>query len=224
MNKPLKYSLILLGALGLLWTVARITNTLHYYSSPSTANEPAIMYGERFLASSLVKPKRFDFICYKATLPMMGEQTVTHRLCGLPGDKIEIRNGVLFINGENLDSRLSLMHNYHLSTEEYFKLKDILKIDDYWVVYTSPNSVELPLSDDFIRTNHIQATRKVLMTYKDEDISKLFAGNFNQDKLGPIFVPEGKYFVLGDNRHNAQDSRYLGFVDESKFVATVLGK
>ena len=34
------------------------------------------------------------------------------------------------------------------------------------------------------------------------------------DKFGPIVIPKGKYWVMGDSRKNSKDSRYFGLLDE----------
>lgn len=225
MNKKLKYILITAGILALIWTVGRLTNMFQWFSAPTISNYPTIKSGDRFFASNLIKPNLFDFICYYSTTPEFGKQIWVHRLCGLEGDTIEIREGNLFVNNKSVDENLSLSHNYIIPVNDLEKVNTIEKVDESFMQSFSTDSIIIYLSDKTISTLSIKGKRQILpKNYNDEYIIKQYSAHWNQDNFGPIVVPKGKYFVLGDNRLNSQDSRYIGFIDKSNYVATVVGR
>jgi signal peptidase I len=107
--------------------------------------------------------ERFDVIVFHAN----EEEDFVKRVIGLPGDKVEYREDMLFINGKKV--------------EEPF-----------------------------------------LKQYREQSPVGYLTGDFTlQDLTGIERVPEGKLFVLGDNRLGSWDSRQFGFISENQVVGKV---
>ncbi len=200
-----------------------ITSALNFFKVRSPANQPTLQPGRIFFTSKLKRPKRFDLICYRILLPEIGMTRQTHRLCGVPGDVLEIRDGKLFVNGLEADGRLDLMHTYKIHR------KDSGSIDyDPRQVYVIPpytDTLYCALEDSYVQSKRLPCERYLLPPgLRDEAIFQLFKRNWNRDNFGPVKVPESHFFVLGDNRGISRDSRTLGFIEQSKFIGSVLWK
>jgi signal peptidase I len=221
MRKLLYAALILLGIMGCLFIAGRITNRIQFYNTVALSNAPNITKGELVFASGLIQPRKLNFIAFKHTDSSNGEKIWIFRLCGIPGDTILLRNGTLFVNGENVDRHLNLYRYYILPVAVY---ETKYETDESSEIYG--DSIFIPLQTT-LDTALIKSGRK----WGNENdpnaryqIKQIFQREWTPADFGPYIVPENKYFVLGDNRDIAYDSRFIGPIDQQDVVGTVLFK
>ncbi|MFC6632152.1 signal peptidase I [Microbulbifer taiwanensis] len=121
------------------------------------------------------EPQRGDVMVFFP--PHMNDTYFIKRVIGLPGDKVEVKNNVLYINGERASQEL---------------IQALPPADP---------QVEV-LWEEIYGHRHLMA----------KDLAPSRYSNFSGT------VPEGHYFMMGDNRDNSLDSRAWGFVPERDVV------
>jgi signal peptidase I len=181
------------------------------FKIPSTSMVPTLLVGDLILVNKyeygvrlpiinkkiidVGNPQRGDVMVFKYPKDM--SQDYIKRVIGVPGDKITYENKRLTVNGAPV---------------EYTAMDDYL--DDERPVYHKQYLEKLPGTQHRILN---MDSKRPLDLGAVEKFPHYEACDYSYDKFTCI-VPEGNYFMMGDNRDNSADSRYWGFVPDKNIV------
>ncbi len=152
----------------------------------------------------LGSPRRGDVVVFR--YPVDPSENYVKRVIGLPGDAIVYRDKHLTINGEPVPVS---------GAADYF--------DAERVTYLRRSQEALPRGGETV-------VHDVLLdTHRDHASGPIVRFPFidhcryaNADASVSCTVPDGHYFVMGDNRDNSADSRYWGFVPDRNLVGRAM--
>ena len=132
------------------------------------------------------EPKRGDVVIFK---PPGQKVDYIKRLIGMPGDTIQLRNNILYIN--NIEVKKKKLREEKLRSNNFIVYEEVLPNGVTYEIYNKDHESEYP-------ENHLL----------------FLAANTKEFK-----VPVNHYFFLGDNRDQSNDSRFdVGTVPSDRIV------
>jgi signal peptidase I len=135
-------------------------------------------------------PARGDIAVFR--YPGGGDEDFVKRVIGLPGDSIAVRGGEVILNGRPIQRQRIADYAMPLSPNSPCR-----------IVGDHPEAGEREGPDG--RVCHYPRYRETLPGGRSYEV--LDQGQRDLDDWGPITVPDGFLFVMGDNRDDSADSR-----------------
>jgi signal peptidase I len=131
-------------------------------------------------------PQQGDVVVFRH--PVSGRDYIK-RLIGMPGDKVQMKNGQLLINGQAVDQKPDGLFKEIMETQGSFGNRP-------------------RCSNGAVGLGGVCEKQRFTETLPNGvQYTTLNIGKQSLDNTGIFTVPEGEYFFIGDNRDNSTDSR-----------------
>ena len=164
---------------------------------PSGSMLPTLEIGDFLLVNKFQYGLRLPIV-YKKIIPVKDPERGDIMVFRYPDDpKVNFIKRVVGLPGDVIEYKLKRL---------YINGTIVDLVDDGKYLFKSANGVK-HIADRFVASLDIEKSHSVLKDSKN-----------NRPNSGKWTVPEGHYFVMGDNRDHSSDSRSWKFVPEANIV------